>query len=142
MILSMHGSIPITERIEVFTHILCLDPRDTRREEAEACKPSNITIHPPLPVKQRSDRQTVFVVTFCRNILSLFPRFPVFSGHEIRIFSHSKMRLIILKRKELTDRSGKMWERKGTVGQLTLDQHIGVRIPGGQPIRIKHLPLE
>jgi len=74
------------------------------------------------------------VVTFCRNIRSVFPRFPVFSGHETRIPEHPKMRLIILKRKELTDRSGKTWERAGTVGQLTLDQHIGVRIPGGQPI--------
>jgi len=36
------------------------------------------------------------------------------------------MRLIILKRKELTDRSGKTWERKGSVGQLTLDRHIVV----------------
>ena len=26
---------------------------------------------------------------------------------------------------------------RSMVGQLTLDQHIGVRIPGGQPIRIK-----
>ncbi len=34
-----------------------------------------------------------------------------------------------------------MQEHGGTVGQLTLDQHIGVRIPGGQPIRINDLPL-
>ena len=27
---------------------------------------------------------------------------------------------------------------RSMVGQLTLDQHIGVRIPGGQPI--KHFP--
>jgi len=47
------------------------------------------------------------VVTFCRNIRSVFPRFPVFSGHEIRILRLPEMRLIILKRKELTDRSGK-----------------------------------
>ena len=78
-------------------------------------------------------RVSSFVVTFCRNIWSVFPRFPVFSGHETSIPGHSEMRLIILKRKELTDRSGKTWERKGSVGQLTLDQHIGVRIPGGQP---------
>jgi hypothetical protein len=28
------------------------------------------------------------------------------------------------------------------VGQLTLDQHIGVRIPGGQPKILKNLRLE
>ena len=28
---------------------------------------------------------------------------------------------------------------RSMVGQLTLDQHIGVRIPGGQPIRINIL---
>src|SRR5713226_2839749 len=27
---------------------------------------------------------------------------------------------------------------RSTAGQLTLDQHIGVRIPGGQPILFKH----
>ena len=29
---------------------------------------------------------------------------------------------------------------RSMVGQLTLDQHIGVRIPGGQPIENKALP--
>jgi hypothetical protein len=28
---------------------------------------------------------------------------------------------------------------RSTAGQLTLDQHIGVRIPGGQPNLFKHL---
>jgi hypothetical protein len=28
---------------------------------------------------------------------------------------------------------------RSMVGQLTLDQHIGVRIPGGQPIGINYL---
>ena len=28
---------------------------------------------------------------------------------------------------------------RSTAGQLTLDQHIGVRIPGGQPIIFNHL---
>jgi hypothetical protein len=28
---------------------------------------------------------------------------------------------------------------RSTAGQLTLDQHIGVRIPGGQPNQIKNL---
>ena len=74
-----------------------------------------------------------FVVTFCRNIWSVFSRFPVFSGHEIRIPGNSEMRLIILKRKELTDRPRKTWESSGTVGQLTLDQHMEVRILRGQP---------
>jgi hypothetical protein len=36
------------------------------------------------------------------------------------------MRLIILKRKKLTYRLKKTWERRGTVGPLTLDRHIGV----------------
>ena len=30
---------------------------------------------------------------------------------------------------------------RSTAGQLTLDQHIGVRIPGGQPITFRYLPL-
>jgi hypothetical protein len=38
-----------------------------------------------------------------------------------------------LKRKEFTGRLGNTQEHRGMVGQLTLDQHIGVRIPGGQP---------
>ncbi len=42
--------------------------------------------------------QAFLVVTVCRNIQSGFPRFPAFSGHEIRIPSHPEMRLIILKR--------------------------------------------
>ena len=29
---------------------------------------------------------------------------------------------------------------RSTAGQLTLDQHIGVRIPGGQPNLFSHLP--
>jgi hypothetical protein len=62
---------------------------------------------------------------------AFFPRFPVFSWHEIRIPGRSEMRLITLKRKELTDRPRKTWESRGIVRQLTLDQHIGVRIPGG-----------
>jgi hypothetical protein len=41
--------------------------------------------------------------------------------------------LISLKRKESREISGKKQEEKGMVGQLTLDQHIGVRVPGGQP---------
>ena len=31
-------------------------------------------------------------------------------------------------------------EQRQVTGQLTLDQHIGVRIPGGQPIESKRLP--
>ena len=30
-------------------------------------------------------------------------------------------------------------EQRQLAGQLTLDQHIGVRIPGGQPIEVKRL---
>src|ERR1700733_13728404 len=40
----------------------------------------------------------------------------------------------ILKREENTGTPGSALERRRQVGQLPLEQHIGVRIPGGQPI--------
>ena len=36
-------------------------------------------------------------------------------------------------KKKLTDRPKKTWESRGTVGQLTLDQHMEVRIPRDNP---------
>ena len=38
-------------------------------------------------------------------------------------------------------KSGTRLPPRSMAGQLTLDQHIGVRIPGGQPLRINNLRL-
>jgi hypothetical protein len=85
------------------------------------------------------------VVTFVVTFGSLLLEFPVFSGDEMCFSSVYEARLNELKRKEFTDRLGKTQGHRGMVGQLTLDQHIGVRIPGGQPTDnklLRKVPLQ
>jgi hypothetical protein len=73
------------------------------------------------------------VVTFVVTFGSLLLEFPVLSGDEMCFSSLCEACLNELKRREFTDKLGQTQEHRGMVGQLTLDQHIGVRIPGGQP---------
>jgi len=48
--------------------------------------------------------------------------------------SQQRLSLRSLQKKDIDwENPEKLCDHTGMVGQLTLDQHIGVRIPGGQP---------